>query len=132
MLKRRWRNRIAAATRNLLESGERLVVAFPGEAPEGAPVNRLIDFLRKRYRVYVVVLTDSRLLILSRISAFSSFELTWAHARPDVSIARWTDGRLALRRRGLSEQLDLEIPVAWWKEVERLRAGLAGPLRAGD
>jgi hypothetical protein len=125
ILKRRWRKRIDTATRNLLESGERLVVAFPGETPEGTPVNRLIDFLRKRYRVYVVALTNSRVLILSRIRAFSSFELTWAHARSDVSIARWSDGRLALRRRGLTE-LDLEVAVLWGREVDRFRAELLG------
>jgi hypothetical protein len=125
MLKRRWRKRIDAATRNLLESGEQLVAAFPAETPEGTPVNWLIDFLRKRYRVYVVALTDSRVLILSRIRAFSSFELTWAHARRDVRIARGTDRRLALRRKGLAEELDLEVGGIWWKEVRRFRAEIA-------
>lgn len=132
MLKRRWRKRIDAATRNLLESGERLVAAFPAETPEGAPVNWLIDFLRKRYRVYVVALTNSRVLILSRITAFSSFKLTWAHARSDVSITRWADGRLALRGSGLTEELDLEVPVIWWKEAKRFRAELADSIPETD
>ena len=123
MFKRRWRRRIEEATIALLQPGENRIVGFPAEAPEAAPTSWLVDFLRRRYRVYVVVLTNSRMLVFSRIHAFSTFQLTWSEARTAVTVSLPTDGRLALRGEQLT--LDLEVSPWWQPEAQLLRAELA-------
>ena len=123
MFKRGWRRRIDEATTGLLEKGESLVVAFPAETPEAAPTSWLVDFLRRRYSLYLVALTSSRVLVLSRVAAFSSFRLTWSEARIAVSVTGSADVRLTLR--GEHFALDLEVPAVWRAEAQLLKNELA-------
>jgi len=125
MLKRTWRRKIDEATRPHLDGSERLVTAFPAEKPASMPTDWLVDFLRRRYRVYIIALTESRVLILSRTAAFSSFRLTWKDARSDVFLSQWTDGRLTLQSKGTNDELDVEVGVSWRHEAKRLKDELA-------
>lgn len=124
MFKRAWRRRIEEAMIGLLEAGESLIVAFPAETPEAAPTSWMVDFLRRRYRTYVVALTNARLLVLSRVAAFSPFRLTWSEARTAVSGSGLVDGRLRLRGDHLA--LDLEVSPLWRAEALRLWDELSG------
>jgi hypothetical protein len=122
MLKRRWRRKIDEATIGLLQPSESLIVGFPAETPEAAPTSWLVDFLRRRYRLYVVALTSERVLVLSRTAAFSSFRLTWSEDRAAVTVTG-SDGRLSLRGEQLA--LDLEFSPQWRAEAQALQTGLA-------
>ena len=124
MFKRGWRRKIEEATTGLLERGESVIVAFPAETAESAPTSWLVDYLRRRYRVYLVALTSSRVLVLSRTGAFSQFALTWSEDRRGFSVTSPIEGRLSLR--GVQLALDLEVSPAWATEAARFQAELAG------
>ncbi|MFY9586917.1 MAG: hypothetical protein WAT66_05615 [Actinomycetota bacterium] len=100
-----------------------MIVAFPIETAESPPTSWLVDYLRRRYRVYLVALTSSRVLVLSRTGAFSQFALTWSEDRRSFSVTSPIEGRLSLR--GVQLALDLEVSPAWATEVARFQAELA-------
>jgi hypothetical protein len=125
IIKRAWHKRIRVTVSPHLEANEGVVAAVPA-TPHGAILWWLIDLLRRRSKVYVIALTNSRLLVLSIGTGLKrQTDIVWAEARAEIYVDRWHEGRMVLRRRTTGEGLDVEVPMTWWREAKTIAAELS-------